>query len=842
MKNKLLPALLFLAFIPIFAGAVTTVSPTRLGLILQPTDEETTSSLTLSNTGTEPVAFTVTSDNLPQGALDAAWQKAPKWEVLFSSNDKANAVTNIVTSAATPFTIDLVKEKKELKFPYFNQTFTKFVVRPDGRVGLGIGTEVLPNNWVNYLNIFYQESVRIDADKLLYKIESDRLIISWQGASIAKGNLLIDNLNFQLQLLDTGEIRYIYDQMGEAVAGDANIAYGTTPNDVTDNKQVINLSPAGPGNEKGTTDLSQQMLVLKPQSFVSIDPVSGSVDPASSKQVNFHVFKADVDELGIQSQNFNVNVNWDNGTQSSVRGSVARFSNKFGLDIFDSSGTLLDWEDPQPISLSTSAGGLTSDTVTLKNSENMPIDYYFFNPAEQSPNHYTFTPTNYTWVATGGGDLRNNPSYVDDGVGGYFPQTELGFAFPFFGRVYNTISVNANGFISLGEDAKARVGQATVITGAEAETIPQIWPDRVIAPMLRKLSYGPYSGIYLSVAESRATVTWDRTGSSAGTQTFQLVLESNGAITFNYRRIDGTDWTKEGLLDIEGAIERLDYLVNQSSSKGREQKVGIGLKYYDYTISTKAPHDARNGVYVNTNLIWQSSSDVDQGTIAGITEVITLKTNFNVVVGIDDKTGDPINNKVYEITAETNTVQTYTDPLRQQSFTYVPKPSPILLSPRIGLLDPQMTQEITVIGDARKLTGGTSFITNNYNLISQDPSPAKLDVELNITSASALGAPKVDSDADGQSDSAEILAGTDLHDPDSTFSVDSASSTNQDGSRTITWTAPGNALQLPRAYTVWYTTNLIDGWQLLETVNNQTSYTDTEHNDEPAIYYKVTID
>ncbi|MEE4253331.1 MAG: hypothetical protein V2I50_04730 [Desulfuromusa sp.] len=851
MKNKLLPALLLLTSIPIFAGAATTVSPTRFGVILLPTDDAATGSITLSNTGTEPASFTVTSDNLPQGLLDATWQKAPKWEKLFSSNDKTEAVTG----DATPFELDI-----GFNFPYFNQTFSKLVVRPDGRVGLGVGTETLVNTWVNYLNIFYQASVRIDAAKLLYKKEADRLIISWQGATIAKANLLIDNLNFQLQLLDTGEIRYVYDEMGEAIAGDANISYGTTPNDVTDNKQVINLSPAEPGNEKGTTDLSQLMLVLKPQSFVSIDPASGSVDPASSKQVDFHVIKEDVDALGVKSQNFNVTVNWDNGTSSSVRGSVARFSDSFQLDIFDSSDNKLDTLDPQPISLSTSPGGLTSDTITVKNTGRNPVDYFFFNSAEQSPNQYTFTPTNYTWVATGGGNLRNDPSYVNDKIGGYFPQTDLGFEFPFFGRVYDTISISANGFVTLGEDAKTEVGQTNVTTGTETELITQLWPDRVIAPMMRKLSYGPYSGLYLSVGERQATVTWDRTGSSAGTQTFQLVLESNGAITFNYRLIRGTDWTRspvydaetlvggvpllvdEGLLDVEGAIKRLNYLLRPNAFEGRQTKVGIGLKYYDYTISTKVPHDARNSVYFDTNLIWQSASDVDQGTIESTKQTITMTTNFNVVVGIDDKTGDPVSNKVYQITAKTNTVVTYTNPLRQQSFTWVPKPSPIMLYPRLGSLDPEMTQEITVIGDARKLTGGTSTITRKFNLVSQDPSPAELNVELDIASASALAAPQVDSDADGQSDSAEILAGTDVKNPDSRFRVDSASSTNQDGSRTITWTAPGNAPQLLRAYTVWYSTNLLDGWQLLETVNNQTSYTDTEHNDVPAIYYKVTID
>jgi len=89
---------------------------------------------------------------------------------------------------------------------------------------------------------------------------------------------------------------------------------------------------------------------------------------------------------------------------------------------------------------------------------------------------------------------------------------------------------------------------------------------------------------------------------------------------------------------------------------------------------------------------------------------------------------------------------------------------------------------------------------------------------------------------------------------------------NPDGSRTLSWPAPGDTLSWPApgdtlswpapgdtlagpasgdtlslTYAVWYTTSLGDPWTLLDTVKNFTRYVDDQHNNEPVIFYKVTV-
>jgi len=61
-----------------------------------------------------------------------------------------------------------------------------------------------------------------------------------------------------------------------------------------------------------------------------------------------------------------------------------------------------------------------------------------------------------------------------------------------------------------------------------------------------------------------------------------------------------------------------------------------------------------------------------------------------------------------------------------------------------------------------------------------------------------------------------------------------------DGSRTLSWPEPD--FSADRNFIVWYTTDLTSGWNELVQLGNTTSYTDTEHADEPVIYYKVTVE
>jgi hypothetical protein len=66
-----------------------------------------------------------------------------------------------------------------------------------------------------------------------------------------------------------------------------------------------------------------------------------------------------------------------------------------------------------------------------------------------------------------------------------------------------------------------------------------------------------------------------------------------------------------------------------------------------------------------------------------------------------------------------------------------------------------------------------------------------------------------------------------------------SSTLNPDGSRTLSWPAAED--NESRVYSVWYTTDLCDGWTLLGSVTNATGYLDDEHMNEPVIFYKAKV-
>ena len=103
-----------------------------------------------------------------------------------------------------------------------------------------------------------------------------------------------------------------------------------------------------------------------------------------------------------------------------------------------------------------------------------------------------------------------------------------------------------------------------------------------------------------------------------------------------------------------------------------------------------------------------------------------------------------------------------------------------------------------------------------------------------------------DADADGLSDVAEILAGTDERDAKSIFDVGVVR--NADGTRTLSWPAPTTSLPngQRRTYTILYTFDLTSGWTtILPTLpEGTTTYTDSDPDraNAPVIYYKVTVE
>lgn len=108
----------------------------------------------------------------------------------------------------------------------------------------------------------------------------------------------------------------------------------------------------------------------------------------------------------------------------------------------------------------------------------------------------------------------------------------LSFSFPFYGTEYNSINVSSNGYITFG--------------GGYSGYSNYPLPSSNMAPNLIAAFYDDlstsYSGdIYFWDNGDSAVIQFNAVGhySYSGTYTFQIVLSSSGAITFNYKSLTG---------------------------------------------------------------------------------------------------------------------------------------------------------------------------------------------------------------------------------------------------------------------------------------------------------------
>ncbi len=103
----------------------------------------------------------------------------------------------------------------------------------------------------------------------------------------------------------------------------------------------------------------------------------------------------------------------------------------------------------------------------------------------------------------------------------------LGFNFPFYGTFFDSIRVCTNGWISFTSGSTAFSNQPLPNSGA---------PENLIAPFWDDLHPRGVNRTFFQSFGNRAIVQWQAIErySGAGSYTFQVILESSGAITFQY--------------------------------------------------------------------------------------------------------------------------------------------------------------------------------------------------------------------------------------------------------------------------------------------------------------------
>ena len=132
---------------------------------------------------------------------------------------------------------------------------------------------------------------------------------------------------------------------------------------------------------------------------------------------------------------------------------------------------------------------------------------------------------------------------VDTADDGYADPIDLPFAFPFYGEVHSRLWVCANGFVTFTEpDAMYWQNNLTGLPNANA-------PDRSLLvwwdDLLNNSVVQGHIRYWTNAADS-AVVTWQaiphfNQGSYGGPYTFQVVLESNGRVTYNYGDMTASD-------------------------------------------------------------------------------------------------------------------------------------------------------------------------------------------------------------------------------------------------------------------------------------------------------------
>lgn len=304
--------------------------------------------------------------------------------------------------------------------------------------------------------------------------------------------------------------------------------------------------------------------------------------------------------------------------------------------------------------------------------------------------------------------------------------------------------------------------------------------DRVISVFGPVVSLDGNSTLRYSGNGNEMVVTWENMyqGDEGRDQTFQLLMYKDGRIVCQYQSVQGTNLWPEA---------------------------GI---YVDYDFNTAGLETIAS--LVNTG---------DGGTVAYTTNYVVTTNGY-------------IYDTPVVVTNPATVTTNYVPTVREKAILFFPSQRVVIsASPAYGTLVPKAAVPVTIYGDARSLPVGGS----NYSVVNT--------TSLDVTSEASINNVPVTFTATNSASSSYTALAADPAVKASMWGTDDpfvSSVLNSDGSRTLSWPAAEDPLS--RKYTIWYTTNLASGWMFLDAVDNLTTYTDRQHNTEPVIFYKVTVE
>ncbi|MBI9020484.1 MAG: hypothetical protein JEZ10_04425 [Verrucomicrobia bacterium] len=745
--------------------------------------------ITLTNEGNVSSSFSVTDDDTLIGSYAVTTQTIARTWIGPSDFDPDTTFPGWNGTDSDPVEIGFGFELFGAKFHTFSANQAGFL------------TLMSTNGAMAQLTVF-ESGDKLDQSTIRYIRRDDgSLVVAWGNTYPNQ----LDVLEFQAVLHPDGTVQYLYE-------------YG----DWEDGEIGLSSEPYAQNVSHTPGLYGQDALELTPLTWIFYDPETGTVDPYGGT-VDISV-----------TANVPDPVNETNKTTLTIVGD----DNQLVVDV-----KIIIQEKIAKLHLASSfsfggpAGSISPPAMlTMTNSGNISFDFDVQNLG-LAESGYSFDSVGYQWVSIPGGEGE----LLDGDDFGTAP-VEIGFPFVFFGSTYDSLFVYEDGRVLFKADTGFAVYYVEGLA-LDGNASVRAWRDE---------------------SQGRFVVIWRNMSQPDGgdDQTFQLVLtEGNSTLRCNYQRLD-EGWPSGQIGTFSEFGTSPGTLVNDDTT----ELVVTETIVYEYVTNRIGNVYIVDEVPVATNreveLVYDDTlrrqsllfAPGEEGLITYSPEegVVLPGETTDISLAGDGRTleaGDEIKTQLLFLNPDLSEDISFgsPDPLWTQSATlheyYLTTPS----GGNPGILKPDSV--IVISNDGRNGNGegtvgslgwfGWGWGRNPADPIGFDtlyvyradisqsivrsPYSKVVDVTFTVSAPPAAAA----------ADPVVVAAMWGSDDPVVSFSG------SADGSRTLSWPAPTD--RLSRTYTVWFTTRLGDEWQPLAMVKNGTSYVDDEHNNEPVIFYKVTV-
>jgi len=201
---------------------------------------------------------------------------------------------------------------------------------------------------------------------------------------------------------------------------------------------------------------------------------------------------------------------------------------------------------PTSFELAGTTGEIILDSLEISNMGEANLEFqtrtgYWSTDASGGPDAF-----GYVWVDSDDpeGFPYNWIDITDIGTEINFPQNDstsadlpFGFDFKFYGNTFNSIILSANGWCSFTSHASSYYNTQLPSIGAPPNLVAALWDD--LDPLAGNCEVYIWSNETDSVVVSYINV--EKWGSIFGQYTYQVILEANGRIAFQYQRIQGNN-------------------------------------------------------------------------------------------------------------------------------------------------------------------------------------------------------------------------------------------------------------------------------------------------------------